>query len=93
MHRNEKLWKHPKKFMPERFADGDKAYTSHYFPFGAGPRKCIGNNFAMFEMIVAVRELILNFSLKPEFDTIGITPLITLKPKNALLSFEPRELN
>ncbi|WP_299526929.1 cytochrome P450 [Winogradskyella sp.] len=90
MHRNPKFWKNPEQFLPERFAEGSRPYAPHYFPFGAGPRKCIGNNFAMFEMIIAVRELILNYIIKPEFNSIEIAPLITLKPKNAYLRFEKR---
>ena len=45
----------------------------------------------MFEMIVAVTQLVSTYKIHPEFDTIEITPLITLKPKNALLRFEKRE--
>ncbi|RAJ18216.1 cytochrome P450 [Olleya aquimaris] len=92
MHRHPKLWKQPEHFLPERFADGGRQYSAQYFPFGAGPRKCIGNNFAMFEMIIAVTELIKNYKIIPEFKEIGITPLITLKPKNAYLRFETRVL-
>ncbi|WP_299364907.1 cytochrome P450 [Winogradskyella sp.] len=93
IHRHSKYWDDPDKFLPERFADGSRTYSSHYFPFGAGPRKCIGNNFAMFEMIIAVRELISNYYIKAEFEEIDMTPLITLKPKNALLRFKPRDVN
>ena len=90
IHRHPDLWEQPLEFLPERFANGGRQYSSQYFPFGAGPRKCIGNNFAMFEMILAVRQLVLDYKIKPEFDEIEITPLITLKPKNALLKFEKR---
>lgn len=90
IHRHPKLWERPLEFLPQRFDDGSRKFSSHYFPFGAGPRKCIGNNFAMFEMIIAVTELIRNYKIYPEFETIEITPLITLKPKNAILRFERR---
>ncbi|TXD82432.1 cytochrome P450 [Subsaximicrobium wynnwilliamsii] len=90
IHRHPELWDRPLEFRPERFEEGSRKFSSHYFPFGAGPRKCIGNNFAMFEMIIAVTELIQNYKVFPEFETIEITPLITLKPKNALLKFEKR---
>ncbi|WP_179334328.1 cytochrome P450 [Winogradskyella costae] len=90
MHRHPKLWEQPDAFLPERFSEGGRKFSSHYFPFGAGPRKCIGNNFAMFEMIIAVSELVSAFKVIPKFDTIDITPLITLKPKNAFLKFEKR---
>ncbi|MEP1488130.1 MAG: cytochrome P450 [Algibacter sp.] len=90
IHRHPKLWEQPEVFKPERFNDSARPFSSQYFPFGAGPRKCIGNNFAMFEMIIAVTELIKNYKLYPEFEAIEITPLITLKPKNAFIKFEKR---
>lgn len=92
IHRHPELWEQPEEFHPERFDKGSRKFSSQYFPFGAGPRKCIGNNFAMFEMILAVTELIRNYKIYPEFETIEITPLITLKPKNAFLRFENRKL-
>ncbi|WP_299333743.1 cytochrome P450 [uncultured Psychroserpens sp.] len=90
MHRHPDLWEQPNKFLPERFSEGERKFSSQYFPFGAGPRKCIGNNFAMFEMIIAVTTLVSKFKIHPEFEAIEITPLITLKPKNARLRFAPR---
>ncbi|TYB78405.1 cytochrome P450 [Bizionia myxarmorum] len=90
MHRHEKLWEKPNNFMPERFNEGSRKFSSQYFPFGAGPRKCIGNNFAMFEMIIAISELVSIYKVSPNFQEIDITPLITLKPKNAFLTFQKR---
>ncbi|WP_290699509.1 cytochrome P450 [Lacinutrix sp.] len=90
IHRHPELWEEPEAFKPERFNDSARPFSAQYFPFGAGPRKCIGNNFAMFEMIIAVTELLKNYKIYPEFETIAINPLITLKPKNALLKFEKR---
>jgi hypothetical protein len=90
MHRHPELWEHPETFLPERFNEGGRQFSSQYFPFGAGPRKCIGNNFAMFEMIIAVSELISKYKIHADFESIEITPLITLKPKNAFLRFELR---
>ena len=90
IHRHPKLWDQPNDFLPERFEDGGRQFSSQYFPFGAGPRKCIGNNFAMFEMIIAINEIIKRYKIKPEFKSIDILPLITLKPKNAILKFEAR---
>ena len=91
IHRHPDLWDQPNTFLPERFNDGGRQFSAQYFPFGAGPRKCIGNNFAMFEMIIAVSELIKEYKIYPEFKEVGITPLITLKPKNAYLRFERRD--
>jgi cytochrome P450 len=86
IHRNPKLWDHPESFIPERFADA-KSYTKHYFPFGAGPRKCIGNMFAMYEMNLVLQELIKKFKIEATKPNIEILPLISLKPKNAILKF------
>ncbi|MBZ9631029.1 cytochrome P450 [Salegentibacter sp. LM13S] len=90
VHRHPDLWEDPDAFKPERFAEGGRKFSSQYFPFGAGPRKCIGNNFAMFEMIIAVAELVSRYKIVPGFDEIDIKPLITLKPKNAILKFQTR---
>lgn len=90
MHRHPDLWEQPEDFLPQRFNQGSRTFSNQYFPFGAGPRKCIGNNFAMFEMIIAVSELISTYKIYADFESIDITPLITLKPKNANLRFEER---
>lgn len=92
IHRHKELWEDPEKFIPERFANGNaQKHSAHYFPFGAGPRMCIGNNFAMYEMILAVAELVSSFKIKALVEDIKIKPLITLKPKNAVLQFEQRK--
>ena len=54
IHRHRRLWDDPDRFDPERFAPGKEcAYSRYqYFPFGAGPRICIGSSFAMVESIV-----------------------------------------
>ena len=90
VHRHPDLWEDPDAFKPERFAEGGRKYSSQYFPFGAGPRKCIGNNFAIFEMIIAVAEIVKDYRIIPVNKEIEIKPLITLKPKNAVLRFEKR---
>ncbi len=91
IHRDPTLWEDPLKFKPERFIGVPKnQYSAHYFPFGAGPRMCIGNNFAMYEMVMAVQALVSNFKIAHKTSEIEITPLITLKPKNAILQFEKR---
>ena len=79
--------KNPEKFKPERFAEGR---YSNYYPFGAGPRKCIGNNFAMYEMVLTIAELVSKYRLSSTKEKIGVLPLITLKPKNAILKFDRR---
>jgi cytochrome P450 len=51
------------EFIPERFLDENIKFSKNYFPFGAGPRMCIGNNFAMYEMILAIIALVEQFKI------------------------------
>ncbi|WP_124978831.1 cytochrome P450 [Nonlabens xiamenensis] len=88
MHRRKDLWEHAEDFIPERFApEKAKAYREFYFPFGAGPRMCVGNNFAMFEMILVLARILQRFHLEKTNEQIDYHPLITLKPKNANIIF------
>lgn len=88
LHRNKKYWDKPEAFKPERFFDEKrKQIMPYYMPFGAGPRLCIGNNFAMYEMILAVSAIIKKFNVSSDNDIIKINPLITLKPVDVKLKF------
>ncbi|WP_103069926.1 cytochrome P450 [Aquimarina sediminis] len=92
IHRHKDFWSDPTVFNPDRFDPGidKKKYSDWYFPFGAGPRMCIGNNFAMYEMILAVSALVNKYKISTKIDNIEIKPLITLKPENAVVKFTPR---
>lgn len=91
IHRHPDFWKDPETFIPERFIDENTKFSKNYFPFGAGPRMCIGNNFAMYEMILAIIALVEKFEIIEKKEPILIKPLITLKPHNAILEFRIRE--
>lgn len=91
LHRNSENWENPNQFIPERFIDNPKLLKSDaYMPFGAGPRLCIGNNFAMFEMILTVYETLKRFNISTPTKKIEVNPLITLKPVNLELKFTNR---
>ncbi|MFT4681974.1 MAG: cytochrome P450 [Flavobacteriales bacterium] len=83
IHRDPKHWDEPLKFKPERF-NKENSKGRHkfvYFPFGGGPRLCIGNNFALMEMQVIVPMIIRAFSLaKPAGFKFKKEPLITMRP-------------
>ena len=50
-HRDPRFWEEPERFDPERFRPGHSRRPRYaYFPFGGGPRTCIGNAFAAIEM-------------------------------------------
>jgi len=91
IHRSPAFWENPETFDPSRFeVENSVKYSAYYYPFGAGPRMCIGNNFAVFEMVLAIAELLHHFSIELKTTPIQITPLITLKPKDAILTFQKR---
>ncbi len=91
LHRHPELWEDPGAFRPERFAPEQKRnYTGFYFPFGAGPRMCIGNNFAMYEMQLVVGWLVQKYKLTTSMEELELNPLISLKPGRVPVSFEGR---
>jgi len=91
LHRHNDFWEQPEAFRPERFSrEIKKDFSDYYFPFGAGPRMCIGNNFAMYEMIMVIAMLSKKYSFSTPLKTIEIDPLITLRPKESILKFTLR---
>ena len=65
-HRRSDLWPHADQFRPERFAPGNEAgrHRYAYLPFGAGPRSCIGRQFALAEMLMALAALSRRYALR-----------------------------
>lgn len=91
LHRNSAYWKNPNDFIPERFSDENRKETAgYYFPFGAGPRMCIGNSFALYEMMLSVYQMLKKYHIETDQQTVEIAPLITLKPVNVTLKFTKR---
>ncbi|MDQ0593236.1 cytochrome P450 [Chryseobacterium ginsenosidimutans] len=78
LHRNPKYWKDPNSFIPERF-DDENAKNFAYYPFGAGPRLCIGEHFAMMEMALIVRKFYKNFSFISYQKELEKKALVTLR--------------
>lgn len=91
LHRNPMYWENPNDFIPERFSDENRKTTAgYYFPFGAGPRMCIGNSFALYEMILSVYQMLKKYHIKTDQEKVEVAPLITLKPINLTLTFAKR---
>jgi cytochrome P450 len=91
LHRNKKYWSNESVFDPERFIFSDPAKTKrvkNFFPFGAGPRMCIGNNFAMAEMAFILHEFLRKFEISPTDEIPGMWPLITLRPRKLVLNIK-----
>ncbi|MVO08845.1 cytochrome P450 [Flavobacterium sp. TP390] len=90
IHRHPEFWSNPEAFIPERFSDETVKFSKNYYPFGAGQRMCIGNNFAMYEMILAILSVVENYEIVEKKSPIQIKPLITLKPFESILEFKKR---
>src|SRR5438132_9088280 len=74
----------PDQFRPDRwteeFTNALPKYA--YFPFGGGPRACIGNSFAMMEIVLAMATMGRKFRFKISADTkVGILPAMSLRPR------------
>ncbi len=90
LHRS-RHWDNPDEFIPERFApDVKKNHSDYYYPFGAGPRMCVGNNFAMYEMIMAVSGIVKKYKLTTDMGEVELDPLVSLRPKEVKLRFSER---
>ena len=91
LHRNPKYWENPNDFIPERFLGENKKELMHYFyPFGAGPRMCIGYGFAIYEMCLTVSYIIKKYNVITHNANIEVNPLVTLKPVGVTVSFSKR---
>src|SRR5262249_2121247 len=87
VHRDARWFDDPVTFRPERW-DNDlirKIPRCAYFPFGEGPRICIGNSFALMEAVLSVATVVQKYRLAavPDFK-LDILPSITLRPRNGL---------
>jgi cytochrome P450 len=94
VHRHPGFWENPNQFDPERFNEKQSKgrHKFAFFPFGGGPRYCIGNNFAMMEMQVILATLLRHFKISPLSSLPpAMNPMLTLKPlEPVLLRPEPR---
>ena len=69
LHRNPRLWEEPDKFNPDRFPVDEKMPNEQtenfaYLPFGGGQRKCVGDQFALFESIVTLAMITRRFDFE-----------------------------
>lgn len=88
VHRHPGFWTTPEAFDPENFAPGaDHDRPRHaYFPFGGGPRVCLGNRFAMMEgqVMLAMLAQAVDVTLEPG-QSLEPEPMITLRPRESTL--------
>ena len=90
LHRNPNIWENPLVFDPENFSleNVKNRPKFNYLPFGAGPRLCIGQQFAMMEMQLILASLVkrFDFEIDPSHQ-VGIYPQIVLKSTNGIKLF------
>jgi cytochrome P450 len=87
MHRHPAYWESPEAFEPERFAPERSAGRPHYayFPFGGGPRQCIGKGFALMEAQLILATVAQHYRLSHiPGHTAEPQALTTLRPRGGL---------
>ncbi|MFF4954032.1 cytochrome P450 [Streptomyces chattanoogensis] len=80
-HRNPDLWPDPERFDPDRFTPEREAARHRYawFPFGGGPRACIGQHFSMLESVLALATLLRAYELEAVDEEVPVAAGITLQ--------------
>ena len=86
-HHAPRYWESPESFAPERFIKGSEKQRTPftYLPFGGGPRVCIGNQYAMLQILMILSDLLrkYDFQLTPG-QTIEARPMVILRPKHGI---------
>ncbi len=87
VHHSSRHWENPERFDPERFSKAnEKLHTPFtWLPFGAGPRGCIGGNYAMLQIFMILSVLLkkYEFQLVPG-QTIEARPMVILRPRHGI---------
>lgn len=86
-HRDERYFENPDSFDPERWLPerAERIPKYAYFPFGGGPRQCIGNYFAMMEIVLLLATIgqRFKFKLQPGYK-VELLPVLSLRPKDGI---------
>jgi cytochrome P450 len=98
VHRDPRHFAEPERFDPDRWAnDLQKRLPKYaYFPFGGGPRVCIGNTFAMMEAVLVLATIASQFRIRLDpahavvpWPSITLRPLRGIKAQMALTTRQP----
>lgn len=91
VHRDPDVWDDPMAYRPSRFEPGahDDRPTYSYFPFGGGPRMCIGRQFSLMEARLILARVVATHRLSrvepPEGEDVGVSSAVTMVPDEPVL--------
>jgi cytochrome P450 len=85
-HRDARYFDEPSAFKPERWSNGagEQLPKYAYFPFGGGPRQCIGNYFAMMEIVLLLATIGQRFRFSLSDEKVEVLPVLSLRPKSGI---------
>jgi cytochrome P450 len=86
LHRHEALWREPDRFLPSRFLPGAASPPRFSFlPFGAGPRVCVGAQFALMEVTLVLASLVRTFTFESQASQVPLpVGIVTTQPDRPL---------
>jgi cytochrome P450 len=86
LHRDPRFYEAPGAFRPGRWSEEfrDSLPRFAYFPFGGGPRRCIGENLAKLEARLVLATIAQEWEFEPVTDELSFSPSITLRPDGAV---------
>jgi len=92
VHRDPDWWRDATTFDPTRWLTGPAGEyqatpqtRNAYFPFGGGPRMCIGNTFALMEITLVLAQTSRHWEMTPKpGHRVGMTPRVTLRPRGGM---------
>jgi cytochrome P450 len=89
MHKDARYFPEPQRFDPDRWSASDPRGASlprfAYFPFGGGPRVCIGAGFAMMEAVLLLATIAQQFRIQiAPGQQVSMQPSVTLRPRNGI---------
>ena len=85
-HRDARFFEDPVAFKPERWTSekSEQLPKYAYFPFGGGPRQCIGNYFAMMEIVLLLATIGQRFRFALTDEKVEVLPVLSLRPKSGI---------
>lgn len=83
-HRDARVWDDPGQFRPERWTEDASRGMDAYFPFGSGPRICIGRQIALTEAQFTLAHVLQHYDVDVLADTLALQPAVTLRPSHTI---------